>query len=351
MKAVQLVEANAPLKIQDVSRPQPDDDQVLVRVAGCGVCHTDIGFWQDGVPTKKPPPLTLGHEVSGSVVEAGSEYQHLLNREVIIPSVIPCGECALCRGGRGNICRGQMMPGNDIDGGFAEYIVTPGRGLCAIDDRGGYQLPELSVIADAVTTPYQAIVRSGLQAGDPAIVVGVGGIGTYCVQVAAAFGARVVAIDVDEKKLDAVADHGVDLTINSAQTDFKMLKEQVKAQVREWDCAEHSWKIFECSGHPGGQETAYGLLTFASTLMVVGFTLAKTQLRLSNLMAFDATVQGTWGCKPELYPEALKLVTDHKITLQPFIKTYPMSQALDVMQRVADHELRERAILVPDWES
>lgn len=349
MKAVKLVTVGAPLEVQDVARPEPNDTEVLVRVAGCGVCHTDIGFWKDGVPTKKALPLTLGHEISGTVIQAGSGFQDLLDREVIVPAVIPCGECDLCFAGRGNICRGQLMPGNDIDGGFAEYIVVPGRGLCPIEDRGEYELSQFSVIADAVTTPYQAIVRSGLQAGDLAVVVGVGGVGTYCVQVAAAFGAKVVAIDVDDGKLKAVANHGADLTINSVSTDFKSLKQQVKAQAKAWSCASHSWKIFECSGQVGGQETAYGLLTFASTLMVVGFTLAKTEVRLSNLMAFDATVQGTWGCKPELYPEALKLVTDGEVTLKPFIQSFPMSQGPDVMQQAADHKIDKRPILEPDW--
>jgi 6-hydroxycyclohex-1-ene-1-carbonyl-CoA dehydrogenase len=349
MKAIQLTAVGEPLKIADLPQPEPGDDEVTVRVAGCGVCHTDIGFWKDGVPTKKKLPLTLGHEVSGEVVSAGSRHQDLLNRKVIVPAVIPCGDCVLCRQDRGNICRAQMMPGNDIDGGFAEYITTPGRGLCAVEDQGGYDLEELSVIADAVTTPYQAIVRSGLREGDLAIVVGVGGVGTYCVQIAAAFGAHVVAIDVDDAKLAAVTDHGAKLTINSATADFKAAKAQIKGQVKEWGCSQHSWKIYECSGQPSGQETAYGLLTFASTLMVVGFTLAKTEVRLSNLMAFDATVQGTWGCKPELYPEALKLVTDGKITLKPFIETHPMSKGPDIMQQVADHQIEKRAVLVPDW--
>ncbi len=84
---------------------------------------------------------------------------------------------------------------------------------------------------------------------------------------------------------------------------------------------------------------------------MIGFTLAKREFRLSNLMAFDATVQGTWGCKPELYPEALKLVTEGKITLKPFIRTFPMSEGPDVVQQVADHEIDERAILTPDWAS
>ena len=350
MKAIQLVEANAPLQLVDVDRVDPNADEVVVKVAGCGVCHTDIGFWKDGVPTKKGTPLTLGHEISGTVVAAGSHFEHMVNRSVIVPAVIPCGKCDLCKAGRGNICRAQLMPGNDVNGGFAEFITVPGRGLCVVDDPGGYELAELSVIADAVTTPYQAIVRSGLQSGDLAVVIGVGGVGTYCVQVAAAFGAHVAAIDVDQAKLDGVAEHGAGITINSGEQDFKAIKGQVKTQAKEWGIPEHSWKIYECSGHPGGQDTAFGLLTHASTLMVIGFTLAKTQVRLSNLMAFDATVQGTWGCKPELYPEALKLVTDNKVTLKPFIKTYPMSRGPEVMQQVADHEIDKRAILVPDFE-
>ena len=351
MKAVQLTAVGAPLEVVDVPQPHPGDDEVVVQVAGCGVCHTDIGFWKDGVPTRKELPLTLGHEISGTVVEAGSGYQHLVNRDVIVPAVIPCGKCDLCAQDRGNVCRAQLMPGNDMDGGFAEFIATPGRGLCLIEDRGGYELPEFSVIADAVTTPYQAIIRSGLGSGELAIVVGSGGIGTYCVQIAAAFGATVVAIDVDDERLAAVADHGASLTINSATTDFKTLRKTVRGHAKASGCADHSWKIFECSGQPGGQQTAYGLLTHAATLLVVGFTLAKTELRLSNAMAFDATIQGTWGCKPELYPDALKLVTDQKIALKPFISTYPMSQAPDVLQEVADHKIATRAILTPDWTS
>jgi len=350
MKAIRFTAVKEPLEIQEVDMPRPGDDQVVVQVAGCGVCHTDIGFWIDGVPTKKPLPLTLGHEISGRVVEAGSGYQSLVGREVIVPAVIPCGECDLCSQGRGNVCRRQMMPGNDIDGGFAEYVAVPGAGLCEVTDRTGYELSDLSVVADAVTTPYQAIVRSGLEAGDFAVVIGVGGVGAYCVQIAAALGARVVAIDVDQSKLDAISGHGAALTINSAETDFKSLKKEVKSAAKEWDCTSHSWKIYECSGQPGGQETAYGLLTHASTLMVVGFTLGKIEVRLSNLMAFDATVHGTWGCKPELYPDALAMVTDQEVTLKPFIETHPMSRAPEVLQRVSDHEIDKRAILVPDWE-
>jgi len=347
VRALQLV-APGTLELREVPRPSPGAGEVLVKVAGCGVCHTDIGFWKDGVGTKKPFPVTLGHEVSGTVVEAGAEFRHLAGREVIVPAVIPCGACDLCRRGRGNVCRAQVMPGNDIDGGFAEYLAVPGRGLCVVTGRGPYALADLSVVADAVTTPYQAVVRSGLATGDLAIVVGTGGVGGYAVQIAAAFGAHVVALDVDDERLAALAVHGAGLTVNSATTDFKALRQRVREFAKARGCGETGWKIFECSGHPGGQETAWGLLTHAATLMVVGFTLAKVALRLSNAMAFDATVQGTWGCRPELYPYALALVTGGRIALGSFIERHPLADAVAVLDDVAAHRIGRRAILVPD---
>jgi 6-hydroxycyclohex-1-ene-1-carbonyl-CoA dehydrogenase len=141
------------------------------------------------------------------------------------------------------------------------------------------------------------------------------------------------------------------LTVNTTAADFKALKRQVTDFADAHGCASHRWRIFECSGNPDGQETAFGLLGRASTLMVIGFTLEKIALRLSNLMAFDATVQGSWGCRTELYPEALALVTGGRITLRPFIERFPMSLAPDVLQRVADHAIARRAILEPDWNS
>ena len=351
MKAIRLTAVGAPLETGDLPMPSRTAGDVLIRVAGCGVCHTDIGFWKDGVPTRHPLPLTLGHEISGVVVEADATGQAWIGREVIVPAVIPCGQCELCRAGRGNACRKQIMPGNDIDGGFAEFVAVPERGLCPVETRGSYSLADLSVIADAVTTPYQAVVRSGLTSGDLAVVVGAGGVGGYAVQIAAALGAHVAALDVDDARLAALAPHGAGLTVNTAGADFKSVKRQIAGFAAAHGCESHRWRIFECSGRPGGQETAFGLLGHASTLLLIGFTLDKIPLRLSNLMAFDATVQGSWGCRPELYPEALALVTSDRVTLRPFIEHFPMSRAPEVLQRVADHAIARRAILEPDWNS
>jgi 6-hydroxycyclohex-1-ene-1-carbonyl-CoA dehydrogenase len=325
--------------------------EVVVAIAGCGVCHTDLGYFYDGVRTNHPLPLALGHEVSGSVVDAGEGAEGWLGKSVIVPAVLPCGECDLCKRGLTTICRAQKMPGNDIQGGFASHIVVPQRGLCEVDPArlkaAGLELAQVSIVADALTTPYQAVRRAGVTPGSLAIVVGAGGVGGYCVQVARAFGATVVAIDVDDGKLAAIAEHGASLTINSRSMDGKAIKAAVNAFAKKQGLRSTEWFIFECSGSAPGQLTAYGLLVHGATLSVVGFTMDKVEVRLSNLMAFDARALGNWGCPPEHYPAALDLVLGGKVQIAPFVETRALDDINDVFAAVHRHEIRKRVVLVP----
>jgi len=337
---------------RDVS---PAAGQVLVKVAGCGVCHTDLGFFYDGVPTRHPLPLTLGHEVSGRVVAAGDGAGAWVGRDVVVPAVIPCGNCAACRDGHGSICPEQIFPGNDVDGGFATHVVVPAIGLCPVPDLSdrsrnvaGLDLASLSVIADAVSTPYQAIERSGLVPGDLAVFVGAGGVGGFGAQIAAALGARVVAIDVDRARLDALAPYGVALGLNARELDFKGLRNAIKAFAAQHEIPTWRWKIFETSGSAAGQETAYGLLAHGGYLSVVGFTADKVNVRLSNLMAFDATAQGNWGCLPGLYPAVLELVLAGRVKLQPFVERRPLSSINATFADVHAHRVARRVILIPE---
>jgi 6-hydroxycyclohex-1-ene-1-carbonyl-CoA dehydrogenase len=341
---------NAPL-VRSEFEPAPAAGEVVVAVAGCGVCHTDLGYLYDGVRLNHALPLALGHEVSGRVVAAGTGAEAWLGRSVIVPAVLPCGECELCRRGRGTICRRQKMPGNDIQGGFASHIVVPVRGLCPVDEArlaaAGLSLADVSVVADALTTPYQAVRRAGVMPGTLAIVVGVGGVGGYAVQIAKAFGAKVVAIDVDAAKLAAVGRCGVALTLNAREMDGRALKAATQAFARAEHLPESEWFIFECSGTAAGQLIAYGLIVHGATLSVVGFTLDKVEVRLSNLMAFDARALGNWGCPPELYPAALDLVLDGKVAIKPFVEQHPLAEVNAVLDAVHRHALKRRVVLVP----
>jgi 6-hydroxycyclohex-1-ene-1-carbonyl-CoA dehydrogenase len=326
-----------------------DPDSVRVRVAGCGVCHTDISFYTGQVRTKHALPLVLGHEVAGTVVEAPPAHAHLVGHDVIVPAVIPCGGCDLCLAGHDNACARQLMPGNDADGGFASDIVVPARGLVALgSDRGGYDLAELAVVADAVTTPYQALERGAVTTGDLVVIVGAGGIGTYGVQIAIARGARVAAIDVDPAKLERLAPFGPEWRFNVRETDGPAIKKRLLST----GISTTRWKIFEMSGTAAGQELAWSLLGPAATLGVVGFTRDRPHIRLSNLMALDATAFGSWGCSPRLYPEALALVFAGKITLRPFIERRPIGEGPELLARLASsHDgAARRAILIPDQE-
>jgi len=330
---------------------QAGPGEVVIAIAGCGVCHTDLGYLYDGVRTTHPLPLALGHEISGRVVAAGEGAEGWLGKAVIVPAVLPCGECDLCKRGLPNICRKQKMPGNDIHGGFASHIVVPARGLCTVDEtrleKAGLTLADVSVVADAVTTPYQAVVRAGVRPGSLAIVVGVGGVGGYSAQIAKAFGATVVAIDVDAAKLDMIGKHGAALTLNSREHDQKALKARIAEFCKAQGLPLTEWFIFECSGTSAGQLTAFGLLTFGATLSVVGFTMDRVEVRLSNLMAFDARAIGNWGCPPELYPAALDLVLDKRIELASFVEQHPLADIERVFADAHAHRLTRRAILVP----
>jgi 6-hydroxycyclohex-1-ene-1-carbonyl-CoA dehydrogenase len=250
------------------------------------------------------------------------------------------------------------MPGNHINGGFASHIVVPGRYLCQVpvpDEStpfgdSGVTLRELSVVADAVTTPYQAINNSGLVKGDLAIFIGAGGIGGFGVQIAHALGATVVAVDIDERKLDLLSQYGAALTLNPKTLDKKALRQTLQNFAKGNSLPSVEWKIFETSGTKAGQELAFSLLTHGATLSVVGFTMDTLELRLSNLMAFDARALGNWGCDPKYYPEVLELVGAGKIKLAPFVQTFPMREINSVFEAVHQRELDKRPVLVPDFQ-
>ncbi len=324
---------------------------LMTQVAAPMVREADLGYFYDGVRTNQPLPLALGHEISGIVVAAGAGSEAWIGKSVIIPAVLPCGQCDLCQRGLGTICRSQKMPGNDIQGGFASHIVVPGRGLCEVDltrlEKAGLTLPQVSIVADALTTPYQAVRRAGIGPGSLAIVIGAGGVGGYCVQIARAFGATVVAIDVDDRKLASIGEHGAALTINSRTHDARASKKMISDFAREQGLRQTEWSIFECSGTAPGQLTAFGMLVHGATLSVVGFTMDKIEIRLSNLMAFDARALGNWGCPPEYYPAALDLVLDGKVQIAPFVETQPLDDINPIFDAVHRREITRRVVLVP----
>jgi 6-hydroxycyclohex-1-ene-1-carbonyl-CoA dehydrogenase len=344
-QAYVLEAAKAPLVRRALEIPDPGPTEAIVEVIACGMCHTDLGYADGSVPTKKGIPIVLGHEAVGRVAAAGKDYEPLMGATVLVPAVLPCGECPFCKAGRGNACPNQKMPGNDIDGAFSTHFLVPARPLIKIDPGFSGNVAALSVVADAVSTAYQAILRAGLAEGDIAIVVGAGGVGGFVAQIARALGARVIACDIMPDRLKLIAEHGAEEVVDLTNKDPKELRKQVRSFAK--GAPTFKYKIFECSGSPAGQITAYGLLERAATMLQVGYTPNKVDVRLSNLMAFDATIHGTWGCPPEVYPGVLRLIDEGKVKLDPFIEYGPMSRVNDYLAAMAEHKLERRMVMDP----
>lgn len=155
-----------------------------------------------------------------------------------------------------------------------------------------------------------------------AIVIGVGGVGVYGSLIAKIAGAKVIALDINDEKLLTAKANGIDATLNIKGLDLKAIKEKIKELAKEINTPKFGWKIFEFSGTKAGQELAFNLITFTSTLSIVGFTMDKVEVRLSNLMAFNAGPR-TWGCRAELYPEVLNLIASDRLKISQFVKHFP----------------------------
>ncbi len=340
-------------KLEKTEIPVPDlqPGEALVEIAGCGVCHTDISYFYLGIPTVSKPPLTLGHEISGVVVAGDKQW---VGKEVIVPAVMPCHNCPICNAGRENRCLAQKMPGNSLGiyGGFSSHIPVPSRDLCLVEDRGNFKLAELAVVADAITSPYQACLRAELKKGDNVVVVGVtGGLGNYVAQLAKAFGAKtVIGIGRNPEKLKRALQYGADFVINSTGKDTRTVRNDFR-EICKANGLPHNylWKIFEVTGTGPGQEIALALLSFVGKLIVVGYSSTVNQYMLSRLMAFDAEIIGTWGCPPKHYPKVLELVLKGTVKTKPFIEVRPMSKIKETFEESHAGKLMRRVVLTPDF--
>jgi 6-hydroxycyclohex-1-ene-1-carbonyl-CoA dehydrogenase len=329
--------------------------EVIIQVAGCSVCQTDLGFYFDGVTPRHPFPLTLGHEISGTVVEAGKDAEDWMGQSVVVPSVFICGECEACRAGRGLVCPSLTFLGNDTHGGFGTHVRVPARGLCPVPDLDDERinpnrltLSELSVVAGGIATVYQAILRSELSAGELAVFIGVGGVGGFGVQVAACLGAVVVAVDVSSERLERIRSHGASLTLLTAKESAREVRKSVRRFAKEHAIPSWRHKIFETSGTPEGQLMAYDLLGPGSLLSVVGFTSHKVELGLSKLMALDARAQGTWSGLPEHLPAVLDLVLSGKVEVSKFIERRPLREINETFRAIRGGKTSKCIVLVPD---
>ena len=312
MKAMVFKEPNQPLVLEEWPTPEPGAGEIVVKVAACGVCHTDLHYIDHGVPTFKKPPLILGHEAAGLVAKVGAGVTDRKEGDrILLPAVLTCGHCDNCRTGRENICLNMRMFGNDIDGSYAEYVLAPAKDSFILPEA--IPLIEGSIIADAISTPFHAVKNRGaIRGGDNVVVFGCGGIGLNIVQVATAFGAHVIAVDVKDAKLEVARSLGAMETINPEQV------ERVDKQVRKLTGGGAD-VAFEAIGNPTTIAGAFGCVRNGGRLVVVGYTDQKVALNAGRIMYREMEVVGSLGCRPVDYPRLIHMVADGKIKVKELV--------------------------------
>ncbi|MFW6078633.1 MAG: zinc-binding dehydrogenase [Gemmatimonadota bacterium] len=328
MKAAVFYGADRPLAVEEIPTPEPGPGEVLVRVAGCGVCHTDLHYIDHGTPTFKEPPLVLGHEIAGTVASPDPAGRFSEGERVLLPAVLSCGSCVACRSGRENICARSVMLGNNVDGGYAEYIAVPAKDLFRLPDE--IPLVEGAIIADAVTTPYHAVVNRGrVRPGDRVAVIGCGGVGLNVVQIAAALGARVVAVDIAPDKRDWARRLGAESVLDPSDA------ERIDRAVRD-RTGGGADVAFEVVGKPETQELAVSSVRTGGRVVLVGYSPSGMRLNGGRVMFRELDVVGSLGCRPVDYARAIELVRQGSVEVVDLVThRFPLDEidrAFDVLR-------------------
>ncbi len=219
MKAAVVPELGAKLEIRELVVPSPGPGQVLVKMDASGLCHTDIHAAYGDWPVKPTPPFIPGHEGVGIVTEAGpGATLHKPGDRVAIAWLgYACGHCRYCIAGWETLCESQQNSGYSVDGAFAEYAIADDRYV--VDVPEGVSSFDAAPLTCAGVTTFKAIKVAGLRPGETASIVGIGGLGHLALQYAHVLGARVIAVDVEDAKLDLARALGADYTVNARTTD------------------------------------------------------------------------------------------------------------------------------------
>jgi succinate semialdehyde reductase (NADPH) len=362
MLAAVLPEPGAPLQIEEVPIPRPRRGEVLVQVAACGVCHTDLHVMKGEVAF--PTPAVLGHEISGIVVGLGEGVDAVaLGSRVIGTFIMPCGDCAECLRARDDLCerffamnrlKGTLYDGESrlarSDGsplamysmaGLAEYSVVPATSVFRLPDSA--DLEESAVLGCAAMTGYGAIRHGGeLRGGERIAVLGVGGVGSMIVQFARATGAlQVVAIDINKEKLDAARAMGATDVVDASAGDA--VAAVIDATSGGADV------VFEVLGRPQTFEQALGMLRDGGRMVAVGIAPvgATASVEITRLVRRGLQIVGSFGARPRSdMPLLLSLI--ERGVFDPSIaitRRYELTEAAEAYGALERQEIVGRAIL------
>jgi D-arabinose 1-dehydrogenase-like Zn-dependent alcohol dehydrogenase len=341
MKCMVLEEFRTPLVSRERPLPIPVGDEVVMRVGACGVCRTDLRIWAGTHPAVKRLPHILGHEVAGEVVEVGeSGHREIIGKHALVYFYLSCGTCDFCRKGYENLCsdlRGVI--GFTEDGGYSEYIKVPASCLFFIPPA--IPFVEAAIITDAIATPYRALTsKIRIQPGETLAVIGVGGLGIHALQIARAFGARVIAIDINEKALAVAREMGAEETLH-------MAKDDPRERILELSGGKGIDAVADFVGKPQTQMLGLDVLKVAGRFVAIGYNpVDPFHVNSQFLVSREIEIYGSRACGRNDLKETIDLVSNGKV--KPFVgEAYPLADANVALEKLERGDLVGRLVLVP----
>ncbi len=337
MRAAQLVDYAAPIEIREVPTPEPGPGEVLVRIGGAGVCHSDLHIIGGDLRMLPTLPWTLGHENAGWVDAIGPGVGGIdVGTPVAVFGGWGCGTCRVCLSGEEQLCNALAWSGIGAPGGYAEYLLVPAaRHLVPLTDL---EPAVAAPLTDAGLTPYHAVRHAvaRLRPGTTAVVIGVGGLGHFGVQFVRELSpARIVAVDTSEAKRALALELGAAAALDPAT-------DNVAAEVRRR--GEGAAAVFDFVGTSSTLALAASVVGRQGVVVIVG--LAGGSLQYSFLgMAAESVVMGSaWGTRNEL-EEVLALAAAGR--LSSHLEQHPLEAVGDVFHRLEEGQILGRAVLVP----
>lgn len=320
MKAVQLITPGLPLEIRDVGILQLHSNDVLIAVKAAGVCHSDAHYRAGGL-SKSKLPVTLGHEISGIVENVGSEVENFkVGDRACVHYLISCGKCKYCLMEKEQFCISVKMIGNNVDGGYAEYITVPERSVFILPEEISFE--QGAIMMCSSTTSFHALNKARFKKGETVAVFGIGGLGMAAVQLAKSLGAaEVYAVDINDEKLVKAEQFGA-IKVDASKVDpvDEILRLTNNNGV---DVA------LELIGLPKTMEQAVGALANFGRAAIVGISNEPMKIETkSNLINKETEIIGVSDHLAAELPQLIKFVQEGKLNLDAAVsKRIPLDAA------------------------
>lgn len=334
MKAAVVREFGKPLVIEETAVPTPGVGQILVKVAAAGVCHTDLHAAEGDWPVKPKPPFIPGHEGVGHVVAVGSGVKHVREGDRVgVPWLYSaCGHCRHCLGGWETLCEEQQNTGYSVNGSFAEYVIADPDYVGHLPDNVSFV--DIAPILCAGVTVYKGLKVTDTKPGDWVVISGIGGLGHLAVQYARAMGLNVLAVDVDDAKLDLAKRLGASLAVNARSED------PVAFVRKEIGGAQG---VLVTAVSPKAFEQALGMVGRGGTLSLNGLPPGEFPLSIFETVLNGVTIRGSIvGTRLDLQ-EALDFAGQGKV--KATVETETLDNINDVFARMHKGDIQGRVVL------